>query len=119
MNNSTRTGYRLVEVGKDGSFKTLFHGVKGSRTLPKGKWLTCERKIVHEGVDGTKYISAFHVLPSLEECQEFSKIFKIRASRRIIALKYRQFRPKRHSRGPVLLANQIFIPTDCEIHPLD
>jgi hypothetical protein len=119
MNKSTKTGYRLVELGKDGSFKTLFHGVKGSRTLPKGKWLTCERKIVHEGINGTKYISAFHVLPSLEECQEFSKIFEIRDNRRIISLKYRQFRPKRHSRGPVLLANRIFIPTDCEIYPLD
>jgi hypothetical protein len=119
MNNSTRIGYRLVELGKDGSLKTLFHGVKGSRTLSQGKWLTCERKIVCEGVDGTKYISAFHVLPSLEECKEFSQIFKIRANRRIIALKYRQFRPKRHSRGPVLLANQIFISTNCEIYPLD
>jgi hypothetical protein len=119
MNNSTRTGYRLVEIGKDGLFKTLFHGIKKSRTLARGKWLTCERKIVHEGVDGTKYISAFHVLSSLEECREFSKIFKIRTNRRIIALKYRQFRPKRHSRGPVLLANQIFIPINGEIHSLD
>jgi len=119
MNNTTKKGYRLIELGKDGSFKTLFHGVKKSRTLICDKWLTCERKIVCEGVDGTKYISAFHVLPSLEECKEFAKIFKNRINRRIISLKYRNFRPKRHSRSPVLLANQIFIPKDCEIYSLD
>lgn len=119
MNTSTKTGYRLVEIGKDGSLKTLFHGLNKSRVLVKGKWLTCKRKIVHEGVNGTKYISGFHVLPSLKECKEFSKIFRIRHNRRIIRLKYRNFRSKRHSRGPVLLANQIFISTNCEIHSLD
>lgn len=119
MNTQTKVGYRVVELGKNGEFKTLFHGLNKSRVLPKGKWLTAERKIVHEGVDGTKYISSFHVLPSLEECQEFSQIFRIRSNRRIISLKYKNFRPKRHSRGPVLLAEKIFIPEDCEIHPLD
>jgi len=119
MNNSTRKGYRLVDLGRDGSFKTLFHGINKNRVLVKGKWLTCERKVVCEGMNGTKYISAFHVLPSLEECRKFSKIFKNRSNRRIISLKYRQFRPKRHARGPVLLVNQIFIPEKCEVYPLD
>ncbi len=119
MNYTTKTGYRVIELGKDGSFKTLFHGVKKSRTLNTNKWLTCERKIVHEGTNGTRYISAFHVLPSLEECRKFSKIFKIRDTRRIISLKYRHYRPKRHSKGPVILANQIYIPENCEIYRLD
>jgi len=117
MNNATRKGYRVVDMGQEG-YMTLFHGINKSRKLKQGRWLTCERKIVCEGVGGRKYISAFHVLPTLADCFEFAKIFKNRENRRIISLKYRQFRPKRNARGPVLLANQILIPKRCEVYSL-
>lgn len=110
--------YRLIEIDERGNFKTLFHSIDGrSRKLPKNKWIKANRRLGSEGA-GRKYITGFHVLEKLEDIQKYSKKFKIKHNRRIVSLHARGLRPKRHSPSPVMLANHIFIPSDCEVYGL-
>lgn len=99
----TELCYRLVEIGKNGEYKTLFHGVNKSRTLPRGKWLRAEVKWVNDG-SGTHYWSGFHVLKSRAECERYFKRFRKRKHRRVVECLVHGLRPKAHSPHPVLLA---------------
>lgn len=111
--------YRIVDVDENNNFKSLFHSVmNGRRLMPKDQWIKAVRRLGWEGVNGTKYRTGFHVLPTLEECQSYSKKFKIKDSRRIVSLYCRNLRKKKHSPSSVMLADQIFIPSNCEIHNL-
>jgi len=111
--------YRIVDIDQNNNFKSLFHSVlNGRRNMPKNQWIKAIRRLAWEGAHGTKYRAGFHVLPTLEECQLYAKKFKIKDRRRIISLHCKKLRPKKHSPSNVLLADEIFIPEDCEIHKL-
>lgn len=111
--------YRIVDIDEDMNFKSLFHSVmNGRRNIPNNIWIKAKKRISWEGSKGTKYISGFHVLPTLKECQEYSKKFKIKDRRRIISLHCRNLRPKKHSPSNVMLADEIFIPQDCEVYKI-
>jgi len=110
--------YRIVDVDGE-NFKSLFHSVmNGRRTMPKNMWIKAIKRIGWEGAAGPKYRTGFHVLPTLEECQKYASKFKIKDRRRIISLHCKDLRKKKHSPSGVLLAGEIFIPQDCEVHPL-
>src|SRR5260221_3775632 len=111
--------YRIVDIDKDNNFRSLFHSViNGRRLMPKNQWIKAIKRLGWEGDNGTKYITGFHVLPTLEECQEYAKKFKIKDRRRIISLHCKKLRKKKHSPSSVLLADQIYIPQDCEVYNL-
>jgi len=111
--------YRIVDIDEDNNFKSLFHSVmNGRRNMPKDQWIKAVRRIGWEGAHGPKYRTGFHVLPTLEECHAYSKKFKIKSHRRIISLHCKNLRKKKHSPSSVMLADEIFIPSNCEIHEL-
>lgn len=111
--------YRIVDIDENNNFKSLFHSVmNGRRNMPKDQWIKAIRRIGSEGVNGPKYRTGFHVLPTLEQCQSYSKKFKIKNSRRIISLHCKNLRKKKHSPSPVMLANEIYIPNNCEVYEL-
>ena len=102
--------YKIVEVHK-GAVKTLFHGLNGSRTIPVGEWLAADKKLVRDGTSKTQYLSGWHVLPTLKECEEYLEIFTKRLDLLcIVPCEVRgEIRPKVHSRSNVFLADQIKI----------
>ena len=106
--NEASRCWKIVEHHEAG-FKTLFHGVNGSRLLPRGKWLTSERKWCGEGV-GRKYWTGFHVVTSRELCEKYFALFKRRDGRGIVECLARGLRKKPGGRPGVMLAKQIMVP---------
>jgi hypothetical protein len=93
-----KTAYRIVEK-TDKGYKTLFHGVKGSRFLPVGKWLRSEQKKVRDGSAGKYYKSGFHVLEDLEKCRKFM-VNRFKAPRELVVVECQikgKTWPKAHS----------------------
>jgi len=107
MDNET-VWYKIVDIKND-KVLTLFHGVNGSKTLPKNQWVKAEKKIVSDG-KSTKYLSGFHVVPSHEESVEYLKMFKNVKYKKIIPVFVRgEVRKKEHSPSNIWLADEIFI----------
>jgi len=106
--------FRIVEVDKNGNYKTLFHGNNGSRILERNKWIKSTQKLVRDGSKKTakEYLSGWHVIPGEKEVtQRFLKSF-FRAPRKlkVVEVKVRGKRwPKAHSRHNILLCEQIKI----------
>jgi len=103
--------FRICE-NKNGKLLTLFHGINGSRVMPTQKWITSQTKTVRDGSrsKAKEYISGFHVLPTLDECRQFSK--KFRAKRELVIVECEiddNFWEKEHSPANVLLAKNIKI----------
>lgn len=92
----------------DGQPATLFHGLNGSRKLPLNTWMKAETGMVRDGV-GKYYKSGFHVLSTMNEIEEYTKLFKIRKGRFFVKVSAEKLYPKKHSRGKVFLARKIKI----------
>jgi len=106
-------GYRILEYdAKTQNYKTLFHGLNGSRIIPTGTWLTAQRKLVADGTSKRKYISGFHVLRWLPDCLKYARKFKLPRNRIIVEVWFKDYRRKRHSNSPVLLADKMYISKD-------
>lgn len=101
----TITAYRICER-KKGNLLTLFHGVRGSRTLPLNEWIEAETKEVFEGsrLTAKRYISGFHCLPTLEETRKFSRKFRAPRDLVIVKCEIKNTHPKTHSTSNILLA---------------
>ena len=69
--------YKIMEV-VDGSNKTLFHALNGSRTVPRERWLKANNVMCKDGTSKTSYLSGWHVLPTREDCEAYLKSFKKR-----------------------------------------
>lgn len=69
--------WRLLRV-RNGEPCTLFHGYRGSRTLPLNQILVAEEKDVRNPgkKKGPTFRSGWHVLMSKQECDEYLKRFK-------------------------------------------
>jgi hypothetical protein len=102
--------WKIVEY-VNGQYKTLFHGVNGSRILETDKWLTAEQKLVRDGGgSSTKYWSGFTVFFDVGVAIDYLKLFKNIDTKIIIPVRVDCVFPKTHSRKPVYLAQQMFIP---------
>lgn len=106
--------YKIVDK-VDGQYKTLFHGVNGSKVLENNKWLKAEVKTVIDGSNGTPYESGWHVLKTVHEAGAYLKNFTSTENKRIVKCKVRKIRKKEHSRNNVYLTDWIFIEGEiCE-----
>lgn len=101
--------YKIVDKDSKGNYKALFHGVGGSRFLPVGEWLESEQKTVRDGSSGTQYLSGWHIMMNLDECQEYLKRFTV-SGRVIVEVDVKgRIWPKEHSPSNVHLCKWIKI----------
>ena len=105
--------YKIVEC-ENGNYKTLFHGLNGTRILPHETWLEADEKICTDGSKGsTEYLSGWHVLLTREDAEDYLKAFTSRLDiLKIVPVLVDEIRPKEHSRSPVYLAKRMFVPTE-------
>ena len=75
--------YKICEF-ENGVYKTLFHGINGSRSIPVNTWLASEQKIVKDGTSKTTYESGWHVLPTYEDAVNYLTKFKSRLDKLVI-----------------------------------
>lgn len=100
--------YKIMDVHADGRFKTLFHGVDGSKFIDRNVWVKAERRWAGEG--GTKYWTGFHVLLTKEDAEKYFKKFTDEKKTRVIVKCHvKNIRPKESSRGLVWLADDMLI----------
>jgi hypothetical protein len=109
---------RLVRMNDKGELLTLFHGTKGSRVLHLNKWLQADIKEVHDGTNGTPYLSGFHLLCSIQDMAKVIRTFKKFDNLYVIPV----FADgiiweKEHSKSNVVLATNICI-TDEACHAM-
>jgi hypothetical protein len=98
--------YKIMDKDEKGRYKTLFHGLNGSKVLMPDKWYTAEKKMVSDG-KGTEYLSGFHVLPTSDECVEYLVKFKNLNDKVIVKCQCQKLRKKEHSNSNVYLADKI------------
>jgi len=74
--------WRLFRVDKNQMPRVLFHGFplngKRTRTIPLDKWIQAEEKPVYNPgkyAVGTQFISGWHVLPTREILEAYTKRF--------------------------------------------
>lgn len=102
-----KTYWKIVEM-KDGELYFLFHGINGTRKIPRGVWVRGERKENVQDGRGTRYTSGIHIVEGFEEAQAYMRKFR-RTDRILIPCYARGLRRKTHSRHKVYLADQIKI----------
>ena len=102
------TMFKIVDWKND-TPHTLFHGVSRSRKLPFNKWITAEEKMVRDGSNQERYLSGFHVLPTVKDCLEYLKKFRNTQDKAIVRCWVRSVRRKERSPSPVYLAKEILI----------
>lgn len=99
--------YKIVEV-VDGEIRTLFHGLNGSREMPRGIWLEADYTPVRDGSNGTWYMSGWHVFRKLVDCRRYKELFTSRPELlRCVPCRVRDMRPKEHSPSSVMLTRWI------------
>lgn len=100
--------YKIFDV-KDDSPHTLFHGVKGSRRLSIGRWLTAERKMVRDGSGQNRYISGFHAYETMEDVKAWVKGARNLAGRVVSKVQVRGCRNKPRAVRRTILAYRMRI----------
>jgi hypothetical protein len=101
--------YKIVEI-VDGQIKTLFHGLNGSRTMPRGVWLDAVQKQVKDGTSKTTYLSGWHVFLTQDDAFEYIDRFTKRIDFLQVVecwIETNGLRSKDHSPAPVMLAKRI------------
>lgn len=102
--------YKIFE--DDPGPRTLFHGVRGSRLLPVGKWIDAELKQVTDGSCVRSYLSGFHGYPSLEAVRQWLKGAKKRKGRVVVRVKMLGCWDKPRAVRKTILAKRMMIPVD-------
>ena len=98
--------YKIVDW-KDNVPCTLFHGINGSKKMPIDKWVAADKKMVTDGSRQNKYLSGFHVMPTVESCISYLEKFKNVVDKAIVSCEVKKIRPKPQASGPVFLADKI------------
>ncbi len=97
--------FRVFDISR-GSIKTLYHGYRGSRVLPVGKWIQAERKAVRKG--NKNYLSGWHVFLNSDAAHRFLKKLKIKTGRVIVPVTVRG--ELRQKSKEVWLADEMKVP---------
>lgn len=95
--------YKIFDI-KDEKPKTLFHGVRGSRTLPVGEWIRADRKMVRDGSGQRLYESGFHAYPDLEAVEKWIKGAKKLDDRVVCEVEIKEIAMKPNAIRPTYLA---------------
>lgn len=115
--------YKIVER-KNGKLFTLFktYSKEGdlcggvTRELPVGPLLGADIREVRDGGSGTKYLSGWHLLNTVEDCHEYLKKFKNTETKAIIECRVLgELWMKEHSRSEVYLAEAIRVVRIVEV----
>lgn len=101
--------YKIFDKGKDGP-KTLFHGLEGSRSLPVGKWLDAEIKLVTDGSRQEPYESGFHAYYTLDDVYNWLKGAKNLEGRVVVKVEVKGCWEKPRAIRPTILAKRLKIP---------
>lgn len=67
--------YKILDYN-NGYYKTLFHGVNRSKTLPLYTWLEAEIKYARDGSGDKWYNTGFHCISSILDCYVYLNNFK-------------------------------------------
>ena len=109
-----KRGFRVLDFDRNTKeFKTLFHGVRGTRVLPRGKFIKAAKKRVSDG-NSTKYTSGFHVFNDFDLCLKYANRFGKRWQRVVVNVHFTGNRVKEHSNSGVILADRMRIPNELE-----
>lgn len=101
--------YKIVDTDGD-KIKTLFHGLNGSRTIPRNQWLVARKAVVSDGTRGTQYVSGWHGFAKLAEAKHFLlKRFKRLDGKAIVRCRASGVRKKAHSHFDILLADRMLV----------
>jgi hypothetical protein len=110
--------YKIVEHSKPPPdhkdvFKTLYHGVNGTRILKQEQWLKANIKNVADGSihRDTNYLSGWHVFADKEQANKYLYRFKNIQNKVIVPILVKNIRPKEHSKASVYLAEYMYILT--------
>lgn len=104
--------YKIVL--KDGeNIKTLYHGIRGSRSLEYNKWYDAELKNVRDGSvhNSREYLSGIHCFRSRKKAEEYLTRFRSNKERIVIRCRARGLRQK-ITNPDVYLADKLYIPQD-------
>jgi len=91
---------------KNGKYTTLYHGINRSKSLPVGKWIIAEKKMVTDCGKGEPYLSGLHVFLNKEIAEKYLKRFRSNKPRIIIVCEAKGLRRK-PSNENVYLADRI------------
>ena len=100
--------YKIVDIEND-VVKTLFHSVNGSRKLSINKWLESTMKMVSDGSGGTKYLSGFHIMKTIDESIIYINRFDNKNKKGIVQVEVQNVWKKEHSPSNVWLSEKIKI----------
>lgn len=100
--------YKIFDL-HNGSPKTLFHGVKGSRLLPVNVWVEAEEKWCIDGSRQTKYLSGFHAYRTKEDVKNWIRRAKNLINRVVVQVEIEELRLKPNAVRPTILAKRMFI----------
>jgi hypothetical protein len=104
--------YRICDE-KSGLPHTLFHGIRGSRKIPLGRWVKARVATVHDGDRGRPYKSGFHVLKDRKTAKRvLLDTFKKLKGRVVVKVNVADVWPKRHSKHGVVLARWMRLSKD-------
>ena len=103
--------YKIVQMCNDGIYKTLYHGINRSRTLPCNEWLKADTKLVKDGSGGNEYYSGFHCFETKKLAEKYLKRFNVNLRTLGIIICLAKFIRHKPSNREVWLADEIFIPS--------
>jgi hypothetical protein len=101
------TYYKIVQHTKD-EFKTLFHGIKGSKVLDTNVWINAVIKHNVSDGKGSTYTSGIHIIDGYENAVKYMNRFK-RTDITIVECRAKGIRHKAKSKPYVYLADSICI----------
>ena len=101
--------YKIVEMSEFGNYRTLYHGIMGTKLLGRGIWIQAVEKLVVDGSGGKCYLSGIHCFKDKEVAEKYLTRFSNTDEKLVIKCYARNIRVK-PTNPNVFLADQIFIP---------
>lgn len=101
--------YKIVGMSEFGNYKTLFHGVHGSKLLGRNIWIKADKKYVVDGSGGKCYLSGIHCFKNKKVAEKYLTRFSNTEDKLIIKCEARNLRQKPTNKH-VWLADEIYIP---------
>lgn len=107
MELNNKIFYKIVEP-RGNDYLTLFHGIGGSRVLPKNQWVYAEIKENVADGKGSTYTSGLHIIDGYENALNYLKRFR-NTNRCIVECYAEGLKHKQKSKDYVYLADKIMI----------